>query len=51
MRQVRKVLDRTSKGVHAHGRRTIDFHCMQTFQNPYGEYGNISVALNYMQHL
>lgn len=24
---------------------------MQTFENPYGEYGRTSVALNYMQHL
>ena len=24
---------------------------MQTYSNPYGEYGNTSVALNYMQHL
>ena len=42
---VRKVLTR------ANPRSLIDYHCMQTFSNPYGEYGNVSVALNSMAHL
>ena len=52
IKRVRKVLDRATIGsAHSHGRKIIDFHCMQTFHNPYGEYGNISVALNFMAHI
>ena len=45
MKRARKVLTR------ANPRSLIDYHCMQTFSNPYGEYGNVSVALNSMAHL
>jgi len=45
MKRVRKVLSR------ANPNSLIDFHCMQTFHNPYAQYGNTSVALNFMQHL
>ena len=51
IKRVRKVLDRATLGPHSHGRKIIDFHCMQTFHNPYGEYGNISVALSFMAHI
>ena len=53
MKRVRKVLDRASGGnaTHSHGRKIIDFHCMQAFHNNYGEYGNVSVALGFMAHL
>ena len=45
MKRARKVLTR------ANPRSLIDYHCMQTFSNSYGEYGNVSVALNSMAHL
>jgi hypothetical protein len=47
MKRVRKVLDRAEPGR----KKIIDFHCMQTFHNNYGEYGNTSVALAFMAHL
>jgi hypothetical protein len=49
-KRVRKVLDRAS-ATERRPKKTIDFHCMQTYSNPYGEYGRTSVALNFMQHL
>ena len=42
MKCVRKVLSR------ANPRNLIDHYCMQTFSNPYGECGFVSVALNSM---